>query len=117
MWTTVAGLGLHTLGTLTVRPDEFVYGQQDGYRSISGPLLDVGVILVAAGLIASAVSMALRLRRATDDERRQLLWIASSAVFLAFGVVVVLLVPRLQGDAGTWLAGLPLGLALVAVPI
>jgi signal transduction histidine kinase len=36
---------------------------------------------------------------------------------LAFGVVVVLLVPRLQGEAGTWLAGLPLRLALLAVPI
>ena len=117
VWITVAGLGLHTLGTLTVRPGEFVYRQQYGYRSISGPLLDLGVILVATGLIASAVSMTLRLRRTTDDERRQLLWVASSAVFLAFGVVVVLLVPRLQGEAGTWLAGLPLRLALLAVPI
>ena len=63
------------------------------------------------------MSLALRLRRATDDERRQLLWIASSAVFLAFGVVVVLLVPRLQGEAGTWLAALPLRLAQLAVPL
>jgi signal transduction histidine kinase len=61
--------------------------------------------------------MALRLRRARDDERRQLLWIASSAVFLAFGVVVVLVVPRLQGEAGTWLATLPLRLAQLAVPV
>ena len=61
--------------------------------------------------------MALRLRRATDDERRQLLWIASSAAFLAFGVVVVLLVPRLQGEEGTWLAALPLRLAQLAVPL
>lgn len=117
VWITVAGLGLHTVGTLTIRPGEFVYGQQYGHRSISGPLLTVGVMLVAAGLIASAVSMAVRLRRATDDERRQLLWIASSAVFLAFGVVVVLLVPRLQGDAGTWLAALPLRVAQLAVPV
>ncbi len=117
VWITVTGLGLHTLGTLTVRPGVFVYGQQYGYRSISGPLLNLGVILVAAGLIASAASLALRLRRATDDERRQLLWIASSAVFLALGVVVVLVVPRLQGEAGTWLAGLPLRLGLLAVPL
>ena len=44
--------------------------------------------LVAAGLVASAVSLALRLRRAEDDARRQLLWIASSAAALAFGVAV-----------------------------
>jgi signal transduction histidine kinase len=117
VWTTMAGLGLHTLGTLTIRPSEFVYGQQYGYRSISGPLLNLGVILVAVGLIAAAASLALRLRRATDNARRQLLWIASSAVFLAIGVVVVLVVPRLQGEAGTWMAGLPLRLGLLAVPV
>ena len=31
--------------------------------------------------------------------------------------MVVLLIPRLQGEAGTWLAGLPLRLALLAVPL
>jgi signal transduction histidine kinase len=117
VWVSVAGLVLHTLGTLTVRPGEFVYGEQYGYRSISAPLLNLGVLLVAIGLIAAAASLAWRLRRAADDVRRQLLWIASSAVFLAIGVVVVLLVPRLQGEAGTWLAGLPLRLGLLAVPL
>ena len=45
-------------------------------------------MLVAAGLVASVASLVVRLRRARDDERRQLLWIASSAAFLALGVVV-----------------------------
>jgi signal transduction histidine kinase len=36
---------------------------------------------------------------------------------LAFGVVSVLLVPLLQGEAGTWLAALPLRLAQLAVPL
>jgi signal transduction histidine kinase len=117
VWITAAGLVLHTAGTLTIRPGEFVYGQHHGYRSISAPLLNLGVILVAVGLIAAAASLALRLRRAADDVRRQLLWIASSAVFLAFGVVVVLSVPRLQGVAGTWLTGLPLRLGLLVVPL
>jgi signal transduction histidine kinase len=117
VWVTVAGLGLHTLGTLTIRPGEFVSGEEYGNRGISAPLLTVGVFLVAAGLIASAVSIALRLRRARDDERRQLLWIASSAAFLAFGVVLVLVVPPIRGEEGTWLAALPLRLAQVAVPL
>ena len=77
----------------------------------------MGYLLVAAGLIASAASLVLRLRKSRDDERRQLLWIASSAVFLAVGVVVILAVPRIQGEEGTWLAGLPLRLAQVAVPL
>ncbi len=117
VWVTVAGLCLHTLGTLTIHPSEFVYGEGYGNRRISGSLLSLGVLLVASGLIASAVAIALRLRRAKDDERRQLLWIASSAAFLAVGVVVILVVPLIQGQEGTWLAGLPLRLAQLAVPI
>ncbi|MBM7789111.1 sensor histidine kinase [Tenggerimyces flavus] len=116
-WVAVAGLCVHTLGTLTVRPGEFVVGGDLGNRAVSGPLLTLGVGLVAVGLIGSAVSIGWRLRNATDDARRQLLWIASSAAFLAFGVVVILVVPRLQGVEGTWLAGLPLRLALISVPL
>jgi len=117
LWATLAGLGLRTLGALTTNPGDFVYAEQyDGF-TVSTVLLTMGYLLVAAGLIASAVSLVLRLRRAKDDERRQLLWIASSAVFLAVGVVVILTVPRVMGEEGTWLAGLPLRVAQVAVPV
>lgn len=116
-WVTVVGLGLHTLGSLTIDPTVVVYGEDRGYRPVSGPLLSSGVLLVAAGLVASAVSLAVRLRRAQHDERRQLLWITSAAVLLALGVLAILLVPRLQGEEGTWLAALPLRLAQVAVPL
>lgn len=114
---TVAGLVLHTLGTLLSPPADFVSGQQYQGSTTATVLLTVGYLLVAAGLIASAVSLLVRLRRARDDARRQLLWIASSATFLAVGVVVILVVPRLQGVEGTWIAGLPLRLAQVTVPI
>ena len=117
LWATLAGLVLRTLGQLTMRPGEFVYAEQYDGLTLSTVLLTMGYLLVAAGLIASAVSLVLRLRRAKDDERRQLLWIASSAVFLAIGVVVILAVPRIQGEEGTWLAGLPLRLAQLAVPL
>lgn len=114
---TVAGLGLHTLGTLTVRPGLFVYGAESGTRALSDPLLGMGVALVAAGLIAAVVSLIVRLRRARDDVRRQLLWIAASAAALAFGVIVILLVPQIQGDGRTWQAALPLHLAWLAFPL
>jgi signal transduction histidine kinase len=117
LWATLAGLGLRTMGQLTMRPGDFVYAEQYDGITLSTVLLTMGYLLVAAGLIASAVSLVLRLRRARDDERRQLLWIASSAVFLAVGVVVILAVPRIQGEQGTWLAGLPLRLAQLAVPL
>ena len=38
-------------------------------------------------------------------------------MFLAIGVVVILVVPRILGEEGTWLAGLPLRLAQLAVPL
>lgn len=117
VWATLAGLGLRTLGQLTMSPGDFVYAEQYDGNTLSTALLTMGYLLVAAGLIASAVSLVLRLRRAKDDERRQILWIASSAVFLAIGVIVILAVPRLMGEQGTWLAGLPLRLAQLTVPL
>jgi signal transduction histidine kinase len=114
---TVAGLVLHTIGSLLSPPAQFVYGEQYHDHTISTALLTVGYLLVAAGLIASAASLLLRMRQSRDDVRRQLLWIASSATFLAIGVVVILVVPRVQGVEGTWLAGLPLRLAQVTVPV
>ncbi len=116
-WVALAGLALHTLGTLTIRPGEVVVGEDFGNRAVSLPLLTVGWMLVAAALIASVVSLVLRLRRAKDDERLQLLWIASAAAMLALGVVCILAIPRLQGEEGTWLAALPLRVAQVAVPV
>ena len=117
VWATLSGLGLRTLGQLTTRPGDFVYAEQYDGLTLSTVLLTMGYLLVAAGLIASAVSLVLRLRKARDDERRQILWIASSAVLLALGVVIILVVPRLLGEQGTWLAGLPLRLAQLAVPL
>ncbi len=117
VWVTLAGLTLRTLGTLTTSPGDFVYADQyDGF-SLSPVLLTMGYLLVAAGLIASAVSLGLRLRRARDDERRQILWIATSAAFLALGVLIILVVPRVMGEEGTWVAGLPLRLAQLSVPL
>jgi len=117
VWVTGIGLVLHTLGTLTTPPTDFVYGQRDSTRAITEPLLTLGWMLVAVGLIASAVSLVVRLRRSRDDVRRQLLWVASAAVLLAVGVVVILVVPRVTGVEGTWLAAMPLRVAQVAVPL
>ncbi len=117
VWVALAGVILHTLGTLTIRPSEVVVGEDFGNRAVSLPLLTVGWMLVAAALIASVVSLVLRLRRAKDDERLQLLWIASAAALLALGVVCILAIPRIQGEEGTWLAALPLRVAQVAVPV
>jgi signal transduction histidine kinase len=117
VWVTLVGLGLRTLGNFATSPGDFVYSEQYDGVSLSTVLLTIGYLLIAAGLLASAVSLVLRLLKARDDERRQLLWIASSAVFLAVSVVIILVLPRIQGEEVTWLAGLPLRLAQLAVPL
>jgi hypothetical protein len=117
VWVTGAGLALRTVGWLLMDPSQYVKGQEYAGSSVVTAVLTLGYLLVATGLVASAVSLGLRLRRSRDDERRQLLWIASAAALLAVGVVVILAVPRLQGQEGTWLAALPLRLAQVAVPV
>jgi signal transduction histidine kinase len=114
---TVAGLVLHTVGTLMTHPSVVAQGEQYHNSGLPTFLLTIGYLLVAAGLVASAVSLVLRLQRARDDVRRQLLWIASSAAFLALGVVLILVIPRIQGEEGTWFAALPLRIAQLAVPL
>ena len=117
VWVTLTGLVLRLLGAVLTPPTTFISGAEYSGNTAPTVILTLGYLLVAAGLIASAASLAVRLRRARDDERRQLLWITTSAVMLAIGVVVILAVPRIQGVEGTWLAGLPLKLAQVAVPV
>lgn len=117
VWVTLTGLVLRLLGALLTPPATFVTGAEYSGHTAPTVILTLGYLLVAAGLIASAASLGVRLRQARDDERRQLLWITTSAVMLAVGVVVILAVPRIQGVEGTWLAGLPLKLAQVAVPV
>jgi signal transduction histidine kinase len=116
-WVALVGLVLHTAGSLTIRPSEVVVGKDFGNRAVSLPLLTAGWVLIAAALVASVVSLVLRLRRAKDDERLQLLWIASAAALLAIGVVAILAIPLVQGEEGTWLGALPLRIAQVIVPV
>jgi signal transduction histidine kinase len=117
VYVAAAGLILRTVGALTIRPGQFVVGQDHSDRVAFLPLLTVGWMLVLAALIGSVVSLVARLRRAEDDERLQLLWIASAAAMLALGVVLILAIPRIQGEEGTWLAALPLRIAQAAVPV
>src|SRR5688500_1923418 len=51
VWVTGAGVLPHTLGTLTTPPGDFVYGQRDSTRATTAPLLTVGWMLVAVGLL------------------------------------------------------------------
>jgi signal transduction histidine kinase len=59
------------------------------------------VLLVAGGLVAAGVSLLLRWRRAQDDDRRQLLWLALVVVPLPIFVVGAFVAARAESSAGT----------------
>src|SRR4051812_8982341 len=61
MWATLAGLFLHTLGDLTLDPSKMAYGREYHQSTLSTLILTPGYLLVAAGLIASAASLVVRL--------------------------------------------------------
>ncbi len=113
---TITGLAMYTIGVLLSPPGEAVIGEQTGDSAQIGLLTSVGILLVAIGLIASAVSLVRRLRRARDETRRQLLWIASSAAFLALGFALVLVVSSIQQEQ-TFVAAIPLFTAYLALPV
>jgi signal transduction histidine kinase len=59
------------------------------------------VLLVAAGLVASGVSLLLRWRRARGDDRRQLLWLVLVVVPLPVFVVGAFVASRAESSVGT----------------
>jgi uncharacterized membrane protein YfcA len=77
------------------------------------------VLSVLIELIAAAVAVFLRLRRASGEERQQLRWLVAAAAVVAFGLAFALFggVLGLDGPVGEWLRLLPLYLGLVGVPV
>lgn len=72
------------------------------------------VLLVAAGLVASGVSLLLRWRRARGDDRRQLLWLALVVVPLPAFVVAAFVASSAGSSVGTVLST---GGFVVLIPI
>ncbi|MBW8801514.1 MAG: hypothetical protein JF597_50675 [Streptomyces sp.] len=80
--TAVLGLAMYVGSVLAQSPVTFDVTAE----SVQAPaswFLNAGIVLMVLSLIASAVGLVLRLRRAQGEVRRQLLWIATSAALLA----------------------------------
>jgi signal transduction histidine kinase len=113
----VTGLVMSTVAVGTVSPTRLdPEGQLEGGPS---PLLEAALVtsfgLVCAGMIAAAVSLTLRLRRARGEERQQLRWVAIAALGLAVGVVANLVL--FVVEAPEWVQPLPVMVGYVCVPV
>jgi signal transduction histidine kinase len=113
---TLVGYAGYAGSLLTLSPAEFDIDQQD-VGGIGSLLSLVGMPFIAGGLVASMVSMVLRLRRSRGVQRLQLRLIALSVVFVALSFVFLLVVQLFNGGRQTWIASLPLFLSYLCLPL
>ncbi|TCO44362.1 hypothetical protein EV646_11072 [Kribbella antiqua] len=102
---------------LTLSPAEFDIDRQEVGGPIGSLLSLVGLPFIAGGLVASMVSMVLRLRRSRGVQRQQLRLIALSVVFVALSFVFLLVVQLFNGGRQTWIASLPLFFSYFCLPL
>ena len=116
----VTGSTCFAVALLLVPPTKFdMLGESEEYSVDSGTagtvLIICFLLLTVATLVAAAVSMVIRFRRAEGVLRQQLWCFALSACFLAFGVAWLLAVRGpIEDPADAWIATLPLALAYLS---
>src|SRR5207342_478573 len=113
------GLGvlLCTLAVLTSNPTTFeVAAESEEVGPVRTALLSSGFLLISAGLLASVVSMVVRLRRSEGEQRQQVRLIALSAALVAFGLTWLLVAQTLNGGVQTWASSIPLFLSYLLLP-
>lgn len=117
MGVAVLGIVLHVVDVAMVSPRDL-----DAKAQLADPPLllvvmeQVAVAAIAVGLIAGAVSLFIRLRRATGDEKAQLRWIAAAAAALALSVPLHVTLEAAFG-VDPWLGILPVMVAYLFLPI
>ncbi|HEY2880389.1 hypothetical protein [Nocardioides sp.] len=110
-----AGVLLCTVSLLSSDPTTFDI-QSDDRGSVRSALFSVGFLLISLGLVASVVSMVVRLKRSRGESRRQVVPIALSVVLVTAGMVTLGVVEALNGGQQTWAASLPLYVAYLLMP-
>ena len=113
---TLLGMLLCVLAVLTRNPTSFDPQATEG-PMVTVLLSSVGFLLVCLGLVFSAVSLAVRLRRSEGVERQQVRLIAAAAALLAAGVLALIVVQISNGGQQTWASHIPLYLAFMLLPV
>ena len=112
----VSGLAVYTGSVAALSPTDFVVDKTDVGPGL-GALAGVGIVLMVASLLASTVCLGIRLRRARGDTRRQLLWVAASATWLASAFVWYLFATSHNGNVHAGGSVLFLYFAYLSLPV
>ena len=115
-WAAVAGYLLYVVGVLVIDPQEIRLVADQDYGLLPGVLTAVGILLTALSLVASLVSLVLRMRRAVGVVRQQLRWVVAAAALPAIALVFVLIGSAVWGSDSP-LVAIPLYLSYLAVPV
>ena len=112
----VAGLLLYLAGVALIPPTTYSVGDED-VSTAAAVLNSIGITLLGLMLVASAVGLVVRLRRAEGEVRRQLLWIATSAGMLACSLLFLLVGSEVDADGQTLVTATPLFLSFALTPV
>jgi len=112
----IVGLVAYTASVAAQSPLTFDLDQNDA-RPRTTVLSSVGVTLMIVALIVATVGLGIRVTRARGEVRRQLLWIAASAVLLALSFAWLLVALIISGGRQGGAAVIVLFIAYLSVPV
>ena len=115
-WGIGLGVALTSAALLSIDARTFDLAVQD-VGPVRNSLFTIGFLLIAFGVLASGVSMVLRLRRSHGEQRQQLRLIAAGALFIVFGIASLFVVQAVNGGEQTWAASLPLYVGYFLLPV
>lgn len=108
----VAAIGLSPLGLLWYPSLPNVFSAPAAYRPVLDVIGGIGLVLAVTGVVIAAASIAVRYRRAHDEEKAQVRWIAVAVLLLAgAGLPFVVARYALNMDYATGEAMLAIALA------
>jgi hypothetical protein len=114
----LAGELLCFLGVVSSNPATFdLVTEPDDIGPVRTLLLSLGFLLISAGLLASLVSMLVRLQRSQGEQRQQVRLIALSAALITTGLICLFVVQGLNGGRQTWASSLPLYASYLLLPV
>jgi hypothetical protein len=117
-WLAVAGELVYLAGLASADPANFTgRGDPRNTGMVASMLLTSGVLLLAAALVLSIVSLVRRLGRTSGETRQQVRLFAIGASVVGVGVLILLIVQIINDGRQTWGSAVPLQVSICLMPV